>query len=155
MKKILRAVIIAAACAATATLAGCSSKPSSVFALNTGVKLPEYESVTTVDTRGGFHGDGELNYEFYLSEENGATFETRVQSAKHWQALPMTATLDRLVYEHFKSNIPRIENGYYYFYDEQHKTHEDTRVEGSFSYDFVVGIYDKQTSTVYYYEQHT
>lgn len=141
---------------AVIAIAGCSTSPYEVFKKATGVAVPECCSVTTIDTRGGFHGDGELIYQFHLDEKNGQAFESTVKTAEHWQSLPMTATLDELVYEHFNSKIPRAENGYYFFYDQQNNSHSvpDGYLK-SYSYDFVVGMYDTETLTVYYYEQHT
>ncbi len=155
MKKLIKAAAVASATVICAAFAGCQSSPRAVFKLNTGVKLPEYNYVTTVDTRGGFHGDGELIYTFDFSQEDGNALKEKFEAASHWQPLPLTKTLDRLVYEHFEAGLPHVDNGYYFFYDEQNETHEDTRVEGGYSYDFVVAMYDSDNHTVYYYEQHT
>ncbi len=155
MKTLLKTACVAAVCTATFALAGCQASPRTVFKKNTGVKLPEYNFVSTVDTQGGPHGDGELVYTFDFSRENGDVLEERIKAASHWQPLPLTYTLDRLVYEHFDVGLPRVENGYYFFYDEQHDTYEDKYVEGLYSYDFVVAMYDSDNHTAYYYEQHT
>ncbi|MDE7076928.1 MAG: hypothetical protein K2O62_06365 [Clostridia bacterium] len=154
MEKFLRATVASLALFIGVAFAGCAASPYSTFKKNTGIAVPECGAVSTTDTTGWF-GDGELIYTFCLDEDGGRTFENKVTTAKHWQSLPMTETLDRVVYEHFGGKIPRIENGYYFFYDEQHKTHADNEVENSNSYDFVIGMYDSENRTVYYYEQHT
>ena len=156
MKKALRAAVAAIALSAAVAFAGCKVSPYSTFKRATGVAVPECGGVTTIDTT-GWNGDGELVYHFYLDEENGQKFENTVASAEHWQSLPMTATLDELVYEHFDGVIPRVESGYYFFYDEQRKAHEaaENIIEISSSFDFVIGMYDTESRTVYYYEQHT
>ena len=155
MKKLLTAGCFLPLIAVFA-LTGCGTSPYTVFKNATGVAVPECGAVSTIDTTGWF-GDGELVYTFHLDEENGTVFETRVQTAAHWHSLPMSATLEELVYEHFHRVIPRVESGYYFFYDEQNKRYSvpDNYFEQSYSYDFVIGLYDTETLTVYYYEQHT
>ncbi|MDE6558008.1 MAG: hypothetical protein K2K39_02765 [Clostridia bacterium] len=156
MKKVLCAAVAAVALSAAVAFAWCAVSTYSTFKKATGVAVPECGGVTTIDTT-GWNGDGELIYQFYLDKEKGQKFEDTVKQAEHWQSLPMTATLDELVYEHFDGVIPRVENGYYFFYDEQRKTHEaaENIVEISSSYDFIIGMYDTESRTVYYYEQHT
>lgn len=159
MKKFLSAVcIIALTVIAAVVFTGCDPiKPQHIFSSNTEVTLPKYEFVTKIDTRGDFLGDGELVYIFQFNEENGKTLETRVQAAEHWQPLPMTETLNYLVYEHFDGEIPRVQTGYYFFYDQQNESYTvpEDFIEQSYSYDFVIGMYDSQSRTAYYYEQHT
>ena len=159
MKRAFKAVCAGAvavvASVAAAAFAGCNASPHKTFKKATGVAVPECGGVTVIDTRGGFHGDGELIYTFYLDEDGGRQFESKVKSAVGWRSLPMSETLDELVYEHFNGKIPRAEKGYYFFYDEQHKTYGDGEVLNAFSYDFTVGMFDTETQTVYYYEQHT
>ena len=97
MKKLLRATVAAAIIIAAVAFAGCGTSPYSTFKKNTGVAVPECGSVSISDTT-GWNGDGELIYSFYLDEAGGQTFENSVKSAAHWQSLPMTATIDELVY---------------------------------------------------------
>lgn len=154
MKKNLRALCLLLPTIALLALAGCSSSPKDTFKRVTGVELPSDVLTTTVDTR-GFFGDGELIYTFDMTEEGGRETEEQIKNARHWLPLPMTATLEELVYSRFQGNIPRVANGYYFFYDQQHKTHEDNLVDKSYSYDFVICTYDTDNFVARYYEQHT
>lgn len=154
MKRALKALCLIPL-AAVLALAGCDTSPRRVFKRATGVELPQFVQTTTIDTRGGFHGDGELIYTFYIAEEDERAVKYEVQTAEHWSPLPMSATLNRVVYEHFGGKIPRVADGYYFFYDEQHGTYSDDKIENAYSYDFVIGMYDSRSRIAYYYEQHT
>ncbi len=154
MKKYLKAFCLLLPTIVLLALAGCSSSPKDTFKRVTGVELPSDVQTTAVDTR-GFFGDGELIYTFDMTEEDGRATEEQIKNARYWLPLPMTKTLDELVYTLFKGNIPRVTNGYYFFYDQQHKTHEDNLVGKSYSYDFVICTYDTDNFVAKYYEQHT
>lgn len=148
--------IFAALAVAAFTAPGClNASPKTVFGKITGIDLPDYECVAETDTRGGFHGDGELIYIFRFNQENGRIAEEKICGSAEWSPLPMDGVLYGLVYEHFEGNVPHVLNGYYFFYDFKHKTYDAGEVENDYSYDFAVGLFDSSENIAYYYEQHT
>lgn len=156
MKNFFKIAVSAVLITATAAFAGCKVSPKKVFERATGATLPECGLITTIDST-GWMGDGELVYIFHFEEEDGKVLEETLKTAENWSPLPMSATLDHLVYEHFEGAIPRAESGYYFFYDEQRDVYSpiENIEEDSYSYDFVIGMYNGETHTAYYYEQHT
>ena len=157
MKKFTKAFLCAAAVVCiSATFTGCfTSSPQAVFRKKTGIAVPQYGAVTTIDTT-GFFGDGELIYQFYLDEADGQTFENRAKDAVHWQSLPMDTKISNLVYDYCNAGLPKLENGYYFFYDEHTGEHcFNEQPDEDYSHDYVLGMYDSQSYTVYYYEFHS
>lgn len=157
MKKFFtRACIFALTAAAAVIFAGCEIRPDRLFYKQTGIDLPRHSVISFMVTTGWF-GDGEIIYIFQFDEENGQAMKNKVVNAEHWQPLPFSQTLDALVYQTFGGKIPRVESGYYFFFDEQNKRYyvPDDYIENSYSFDFVLCLYDDGSNTAYYYEQHT
>lgn len=159
MKGFIKAVCLTAVTAiSAAALSGCkvAATPERIFKSASGVALPVCDAVTTVDTT-GFMGDGEKMFIFSYGDEEKPELEEKFSVAENWLPLPLTDDLAHLLYEHFDCGIPRIDNGYYLFYDEQNKAYTlpPDYEETSYSYDFVFCAYDRQSTTVYYFEQHT
>ena len=84
-----------------------------------------------------------------------------------WKELPLTENLTALVYgledetssigpyisEDGEALFPKVENGYYYFYDRhsESKDHfDDTNVLARHSFNFVIAIFDADTNRMYY-----
>ena len=84
-----------------------------------------------------------------------------------WKELPLTENLTALVYgledetssigpyisEDGEALFPKVENGYYYFYDRhsESKDHfDDTNVLARHSFNFVIAIFDTDTNRMYY-----
>ena len=84
-----------------------------------------------------------------------------------WKELPLTENLTALVYgledetssigpyisEDGEALFPKVENGYYYFYDRhsESKDHfDDTNVLSRHSFNFVIAIFDTDTNRLYY-----
>lgn len=136
MKTAVKIGVCALLCAAVATLAACGiNRPEKDFYANTGVRLPKYERVDTVDTTGWF-GDGEVTYTFTFNQANGKALEDALKSAKSWAALPMTAEFEQQTYVYYHASVPRVESGYYYY--------------GGGEYTFSVAVYDAKTRTAYF-----
>ena len=60
------------------------------------------------------------------------------------------------VYE--KYNIPKIENGYYFFFDRHSESinkYDDSKINDRSSYNFTIALLDKNTNTIYYYRLDT
>ena len=156
MKKFLKACISAVLLPLCFLFAGCKIKPQNVFYKNTGVKLPTYEYDTVVDTT-GFFGDGALIYTFKFNDENAQELLSALESAEHWSRLPMNETVDYMLYEFSDSGLPRVQTGYYFFYDEQRKSYSPVEdyIESSYSFDYIVALFDSKERVMYYFEMHT
>lgn len=157
------AAVCLAAVAAVALLGGCGKRSAKqIFLSKTGLKaIPDYEYVTTVETHGGFHGDGETYYSFVYSEENGGKLFNQLSENKLWRKTPLDATVKLLACgsDEYSSvfNIPDVQNGYYFFYDEQTKSFAPPAgyMENSYSYNFRIAVYDADNYVLYYCELDT
>lgn len=115
------------------------------------------------DTHGGFLGDGDYFAKIICTEDvNG-----KIQS--NWNKLPLPEEIQVVmnmiqcnkdgcysIYDQY--NIPRTENGYYYFYDRHSDSTDRTNsadLNNRSSYNFSIGIYDSQNKILYYYELDT
>lgn len=146
-------------------LGGCGSSDIRVEIseiLRTGVSTGEI--LTEMDTHGGFHGDGE-NY-VVLQFPDADSFQ--IPESGFWHELPLSDNLHTFLYEYTHYTqvwdavggelIPRIESGYYFFYDRNsdnlsHFGDEELLSRGS--YNFILAVYDPANLTLYYYELDT
>ena len=111
------------------------------------------------DTHGGFHGDGT----YFLALDCSLNKEVAMQLIKSWNAFPLSENLQTALYGSNarssllaeETNIPEIENGYYYFCDrntESTDASDDTNLFSRASYNFTLMIYDSDTDRLYYVE---
>ena len=133
-----------------------------------GMDLSEAEIRTYEDTHGGFHGDGETYAELIFSND---AFCSAIENDARWKKLPLTPTLDVVVYGGMLTNgeswssfikdddgnllVPTVTEGYYYFYDrsaESKDPTDDSEILDRYSVNFTLAIYDAETNTLYYYE---
>lgn len=116
------------------------------------------------DTHGGFLGDGT----YFLIANCSNNKENILSQISHWKNFPLTQKLEWVVYgyekdgveiaKHIPESIPRIENGYYYFYDRQDDVKDPFNEEKFFdraSYNYTLVLYDKDTNLFYYFELDT
>ena len=64
-----------------------------------------------------------------------------------------TSSIDPYISEDGEALFPKVENGYYYFYDRhsESKDHfDDTNVLSRHSFNFVIAIFDTDTNRLYY-----
>lgn len=158
------------------SLTGCSTKTEQeTISEAVGIDCSEGEVVVSEDTHGGFHGDGETY--IVLNFQDGA-LEMEIAQNPNWKEIPISENVSTIVYGHEevtensvnsrsamflddsdplsspKPRIPEIENGYYYFEDRLSSGEErwdDSQVlDREAHYDFVLAIYDIDTSTLYF-----
>lgn len=117
------------------------------------------------DTHGGIHGDGERMISLDCSNTN------ILERVNKWNRLPLSDNLGIVMYSGEKNgeiygydlakdnNIPKIDNGYYYFvdrYTKYYKDYEDIysdyKLLDRTSMNFIVAMYDLDTNYLYYYE---
>lgn len=118
--------------------------------------------INHIETHGGFHGDGTTFYSMEITDEN-----TVEEIKSEWNELPLTDNLTALVYgvkedtssigpyitEGGETLFPKIENGYYYFYDrhsESKDSSDDADVLNRPSFNFIIAIFDTDTNRLYY-----
>ena len=118
--------------------------------------------VNSFDDHSGFHGDG-TSY-VVLSFEN-EELEQGISAPGGWNHLPLTENLETLFYgtrtdteatgPFIGITMPRVEHGYWYFYDRQGETADDSNVlnRGSFNYTFA--LYDAEKDLLHYCEYDT
>ena len=118
--------------------------------------------VTSMDDHSGFHGDGTsyavLSFE---SEE----LERQIGAPGGWKALPLTENIQTVVYgvrtetsfsgPFIDVTIPRVERGYWYFYDRKRDTASDGQVLSAGSFNYTIAIYDSDTDRLYFCEYDT
>ena len=118
--------------------------------------------VNSYDDHSGFHGDG-TSY-VVLSFEN-EELEQGIAAPGGWNHLPLTENLETLIYgtrtdaetigPFIGITMSKAEKGYWYFYDRQGETADDSNVlnRGSFNYTFA--LYDAEKDLLYYCEYDT
>lgn len=124
-----------------------------------GLDVTDGTVVSSFNDYGGFHGDG-VRYEVRIFEENSLLKEIEVNPL--WNPLPLTENLEILIYGKAFSGgrigpylssaveFPKVENGYYFFYDEQSESYDDGDVLSRGSYNYVFAIYDTDDDTMYF-----
>ena len=150
------------------SLSGCSSTANKLEK-HLELNFPTIEEITEEDSHGGFLGDGKLFIK--IKFENG----TLEEQLKGWNKLPLTPNIEKAVYgstekvgedeiisfgslfadEEGKTEVPLIENGYYYFYDrhsESDNPFSDEYLHSRYSYNFTLAMYDCDNHTLYYME---
>lgn len=114
------------------------------------------------DDHSGFHGDGTLFAVFEFSDD---ALEQKISCPGGWNSLPLTDNLEVLVYGIRSSEaatgpfigitMPKVERGYWYFYDRRGMTSDDRTVLQRESYNYTIAIYDADTNKLYYCEYDT
>lgn len=140
-------------------LSGCVSKKNIGIILNQ--DLSNCILVNQSDSHSGFLGDGETYALFDCKD-------SRID-VSNWRSLPLSLNINEAfnlvtctsstcgtVMERY--NIPNIENGFYYFIDnnnEANNKYDDTYLNNRSSYNYSLAIYDVDNSKLYFYELDT
>lgn len=114
------------------------------------------------DTHGGFLGDGN-----YIVKANCSKEQQKILNQLNgWNSLPLSKNLQLIMYGGEsggvnysynlaqEANIPKINNGYYYFLNRKNDAtskHSDD-IFNKYSFNFTIALYDIDTSMFYYYE---
>ena len=127
-----------------------------------GVDVSEAVIVTGYDDHSGFHGDGTMYAVLNFSDDS---FEQNISFPGDWHALPLNDNLDTLIYGKWGEDsvvgpfvgvtIPRMERGYWYFYDRQRMTCDDSMVLNKGSYNYTIALYDSDRNCLHYCEYDT
>lgn len=119
------------------------------------------------DDHGGM-SDGTQYWKVDLSQEDAAALEQTAQTREGWHTFPLTEDAEALLYgrewtegseergagpyltgKDGKALLPQVEEGYWFFWDDQTRSPETTGVLGRGSYNFTAAVYDSTTHTLY------
>lgn len=138
---------------------GCANNEIKYISGRLNINLDSCKIIESEDSHGGFLGDGQ-----YFAKISCTKIDIN-----DWKELPLSTELQKTVGMHWcdgngcndiyeKYNIPKIKNGYYYFYDrhsESTNPKDDTDLNNRNSYNFTVAIYDSDNKIIYFYEADT
>lgn len=162
----LRAVLLALA--AAVILTACQSDGSlqeAAYAL--GLDLSAGSLSSSVDTHGGFHGDGIEFTEVTFSDN---ALQQQLEQSAVWMPLPLPEPLNIIVYGAYTQDghagpylckpdaageplLPFIDNGFYYFEDRHEQStapYDANDVLKRSSFNFTLAIYDADAKTLYF-----
>lgn len=118
--------------------------------------------VSSYDDHSGFQGDG-TGYAVLSFEDD--ILEQGIAAPGGWHSLPLTDNLQTLIYgtrtetqatgPFIGVTVPKVETGYWYFYDRQGETNDDSEVLNRNSYNYTFALYDAETDLLYYCEYDT
>lgn len=156
MKKVISALCIIIALAFL--LGSCSyndyrSKISKAF----GIDIPFGAPMKSVDTHGGFHGDGATWVSVGFTSGKNPT--EQIKNNPDWKPLPLDEVAEVLAHD-LKIQLgdgeatlmPEVENGYYIVIDRHSQKNENDDILGRASYNFTMAIYDTDANILYYCE---
>ena len=144
-------------------LTACWSAPQDSrgeIAHQTGLDLSGGEEISCYDTHSG-NGDGISCIVWQFPDDR--VLEQVEQDAR-WEPLPLDETEQTLAYgisgdwgsmgpyltdEEGKALLPQVEEGYWFFWDDQTHSPETAGVLGRGSYNFTAAVYDAKTRTLY------
>ena len=159
MKKIIRS--LTAVIAMAILVSACQSYDDISMVL--GADVNPAKVISKGDDHGGFHGDGERYIEFEFEDD---TFEDTIKEDNTWHPLPIKDdTVTALLYgletpemtygPYLENEMPRVEHGYYFFYDRHSVSNDPFDTSGVLdraSLNFTVAVYDSDTDILYYAE---
>lgn len=108
----------------------------------------------------GWMGDGTEYWKVELSPTDAAALEQTAQTGKGWNALPVNGDGEILLYgresvgfyltgKDGEPLLPPVEEGYWFFWDDQTHSPETAGVLGRGSYNYTAAVYDAKTCTLY------
>ena len=129
---------------------------------NLGIDAGKASVLTSYDDHSGFHGDGTSYAVLSFGEQD---MKGEISAAEHWYALPMPKELQTLLYGEWTPTkvtgpfvgvtIPKVDQGFYYFFDRQGDTHSVGEVLDRGSFNYTVAIYDLVKNELIYCEYDT
>lgn len=115
-------------------------------------------TVKNIITHHEFHGDGEYFASISCEEE--------LELSKNWKKLPLTDNIREAAEMEIcdddncgtifkKYNIPKLEEGYYYFEDrhpDSKDKYDDKDLNNRSSYNYTLAFYDQNNKKIYFFE---
>jgi hypothetical protein len=151
------------------TLTGCDNENDNKKASDEfGIDLSDAIISKSIDTHGGFLGDGITYMEFKF--DHAVEVEKELKENKSWMPLPLSDNLQVVVYgdddnkslvQSFDKEvpaIPEVSEGYYYFKDrhsESTDSSDDSKIFKRNSFNFDIFIYDTAEHIMYFFQLDT
>ena len=138
-----------------------------------GIDLSSSTILQSMDSHGGFHGDGDTYIKMAFPDDESKVLVEGIENNKGWKKLPLTDNLYIAVYgeksesgmfgplvkdENGDRYFPWISNGYYFFLDRHSEStdeKDDTELFNRMSFNFTIAIYDIDNNTLHYYKLDT
>ncbi len=122
-----------------------------------GIDIPSGAPMKSVDTHGGFNGDGATWVSVGFTSDKNPT--EQIKNNHDWKPLPLDEVADVLAHD-LKIQLddgeatlmPEVENGYYIVIDRHSEKNENDDILGRTSYNFTMAIYDTDANILYYCE---
>ena len=119
-----------------------------------GIARDEYTVLHEQDDHGGFHGDGMY---FVVLDCSGKTEEMQ-KLTEDWRELPLPSNLHEKLYGGKFWDADPVENGLIevandgcYYFNNRHDDARhswDTEIEGKFSYNFSIAVFNRENDTL-------
>lgn len=122
-----------------------------------GIDIPSGVPMKSVDTHGGFNGDGATWVSVGFTSDKNPT--EQIKNNHDWKPLPLDEVAEVLAHD-LKIQLddgeatlmPEVENGYYIVIDRHSEKNENDDILGRTSYNFTMAIYDTDANILYYCE---
>lgn len=156
MKKVISAVCIIVVLAFLLGSCGYNDYRSKISKA-LGIDIPSGAPMKSVDTHGGFNGDGATWVSVGFTSDKNPT--EQIKNNHDWKPLPLDEVADVLAHD-LKIQLddgeatlmPEVENGYYIVIDRHSEKNENDDILGRTSYNFTMAIYDTDANILYYCE---
>lgn len=156
MKKVISAVCIIVVLAFLLGSCGYNDYRSKISKA-LGIDIPSGAPMKSVDTHGGFHGDGATWVSVGFTSDKNPT--EQIKNNHDWKPLPLDEVAEVLAHD-LKIQLddgeatlmPEVENGYYIVIDRHSEKNENDDILGRTSYNFTMAIYDTDANILYYCE---
>lgn len=158
MKKYRKFWIAALVLAAVLLWANRTPDPVRLVEEQLGEALPKGEVLETLETHGGFHGDGMTFIKLRLEDD----ISGQLADTAFWHPLPLSETMEIALYGKEGQgpylggdgvSLPVVEQGFYYFCDRHSEAldpADDAGLISRGSLNYTAAIYDSDTRMLYY-----
>lgn len=109
------------------------------------------KQIISIDTHGGFHGDGDSLFAYEYSD---SSLKTAMEASSLWKKLPLSSGLSAVLDTSTGHEIPSVTNGYYFFYDRHSASTDPFDATGLWnrpSINCTLAIYDADKDILYIY----
>lgn len=142
------------------------AEPSARYLLNElGIVRDEYAVLYESDSHGGFHGDGMYSVALDCSDH----MEEIQRLSAGWRELPLPENLELMLYGGERGGVSyeyrlaeeahfeRVENGCFIFNNQHSRAAHswDDDIFGKYSFNFSIGIFDRDTNILYFLQYDT
>lgn len=131
------------------------------YSAKMGIYIPSRTPDSIEDTHGGFHGDGESILKYRLSQNEIEMMERDILVNKNWKAIDdisakyLYGGIEGYYTSGFTlSKIPKLDDGYFCFYDKQTRSFQYPNKE-NYSSNYIIAQYSPNENILYIFELDT